>query len=814
MTMPDKRSRRAIFRSIGGLPLLSLASRVSAESRLTLAAGGASSYSIFLSPSASPSEHWAAEDLRRHLGTITGAVLPIVIGDDRPLSDAVIAVGRSAVTDACGVDPPSGESSTLQTVGKTLIVAGGRQRGTMYGVYALLEKLGCRWFTPDIAAIPRTASLPLPDLAEHHSPAFEYREVFYTEALGREWSARNRLNGNFHQLDGAIGGKISFYPFAHSFYDLVPPDRHFDSHPEYFALVAGRRRPERTQLCLTNDEVVRLAVGGVFQWIADNPDISTFSVSPNDGGSWCECGPCRRVIEDEGGATSGLLLRFVNRVAERIGDAHPGKCIDTLAYLETFRPPSKVRPRANVQIRLCPIQACQAHSYSECPYDESLHQALMRWSQVAPRLYLWLYGTNFSHYLFPFPNYDALASNVRQLQRAGVSGVFVQGAGSGGGSAEDAELHAYLAARLLWDPGVDVQREIRRFLNTVYGPAADLMSRYFALRSREVHHGKHLWIDQEADAPYLSSAFLKTARSTLGRARNQAATAAARRRVERCLLSIDYVDVLRSRRFLLRDGSYSPKDINRVRANTQTLVANAERLGVVQFREGYSLQRHAKDFEALMRNYATVSLSDGASAATIVPDLEARVALLKRSDREENVLRVPSPGEWAYPRSGGLFVRLHTNYLSSPVPIDWRTENAGKDFVELNGVSTHGLVLTLSFRLARGVLCGQVTVENPSSRAIPVALRWHAEFPLHAAPIADENVVFTDGQLSRGEGTLFRAGFRFKVQNRFPPEQAGRWTMENVFRGEAHSRLSLWSPEVQLTSGRRLTLASEYRLID
>ena len=114
-------------------------------------------------------------------------------------------------------------------------------------------------------------------------PGFEYREVFFTEAQGREWSARNRLNGHFHQLDEGVGGKVIYMPFAHSFYELAPPDRYYGSHPEYFALVNGRRRRESAQLCLTNAEVLRLAVRQAEQWLAENPEVSIVSISQNDG---------------------------------------------------------------------------------------------------------------------------------------------------------------------------------------------------------------------------------------------------------------------------------------------------------------------------------------------------------------------------------------------------------------------------------------------------------------------------------------------------------------------------------------------------
>lgn len=119
----------------------------------------------------------------------------------------------------------------LRTAGRNLIIAGGRQRGAMYGVYLFLEKLGCRWFTPQVSRIPKLSTVRIPPLDETHKPSFEYREPFFTEAFDKDWAARNRTNGHHSKLDESTGGKIQYYPFVHSFYQLLPPKNTFATIP-------------------------------------------------------------------------------------------------------------------------------------------------------------------------------------------------------------------------------------------------------------------------------------------------------------------------------------------------------------------------------------------------------------------------------------------------------------------------------------------------------------------------------------------------------------------------------------------------------
>jgi hypothetical protein len=811
-----------------------------AKNSIPLAVPGKQPYSIFLSTEASPSERWAAEELRQHLEQMTGSRLAVNIGAGIPDSRRVIAIGRSMLTEQIGVRPPEGESCLLRTAGETVVVAGGRQRGTMYGVSIFLEKLGCRWFTSDIARIPKIEALWLPELNEVHTPGFEYREVYFTEAQGREWSARNRLNGHFHQLDESVGGKITYMPWAHSYYDLVPPDRYFETHPEYFALVDGHRRKEGAQLCLTNADVLRLTVEQVEQWLAGHPEVSIVSVSQNDTGGWCECDPCRQAIQEEGGAISGLALRFANQVAERVSATHPGKTIDMLAYQETADPPSMARPRPNVQIRLCPIDACQAHSYRTCVYNRRFRERLEQWSRIAPKLYLWQYSINFSHYLAPFPNYDELISDVPLFQRAGISGIFLQGAVSDGGGGDDAELRSYLAAQLLWKPDLDPMTETHEFLNAVYGPAAPILWSYFVLRQQEVRRGRHLWIDQNLDARYLTPEFLKRGRALLEQALPKAATNESRRRVQRQALSLDYVEAMREKRCAIQGASYGPADPGRVKDDTQKLLKTAADLGVTHFREGYPIAQQARDWGDVAARYAAIVLMDGDVKATVIPELGRVIAMEWPNMARADILRTPDSGEWAYPHKGGIYVSLSDGDSTGFRLIEWQLASAAKESVTLTGKSGAGRTLQMQIGVMRtggkeASLQIRVNVSNPGASPARVAVLCRAELACGSTReaevtyrdrsgnhrnrkiglddgIADGGDTLAEGELPQQEWALACERPALRVRNRFQAEEIGHCDFNWSFRGASGLTVSMSvvSPEIELAPGGHLSLSTGY----
>ena len=71
-----------------------------------------------------------------------------------------------------------------------IVIAGGRRRGTMYGVYTLLDRLGFRWYTNRKTWFPEGAALRLTPVDEVGGPVFMYREPFINEAFDADWAAR------------------------------------------------------------------------------------------------------------------------------------------------------------------------------------------------------------------------------------------------------------------------------------------------------------------------------------------------------------------------------------------------------------------------------------------------------------------------------------------------------------------------------------------------------------------------------------------------------------------------------------------------
>jgi hypothetical protein len=458
---------------------------------------------IVVDPTATPSENFAARELALDLKKITGATFEIRTNSEAPAHAILVGPGSAARKFFKDVpfDELGGEELVVRTHGGRLLLAGGRPRGTLYAVSRFLqEQCGVSWWTPWASSFPKQSTLQVKELNIREKPAFEYREPYWFTARDPDWSWRNQCNGNFCEIPPNEGGHITYEGFVHTFYPLVPPDKYFSSHPEWFSLVNGKRVGSGAQLCLTNPKLREFVVQQVKERLRQSPDAGIISVSQNDCLGPCECDPCR-ALDDREGSHAGTMLDFVNYIAEQIEPEFPNVAVDTLAYQYTRKPPKTLRPRPNVIVRLCSIE-CNFGAPMSDPSNASFADDLRGWAERADRLYVWDYVTDFGHYVQPQPNWFVLGPNLRFFQAHHVRGVFEEGAYQSYGS-EMAEMRAWVLAQLLWNPQQDDHALIQKFLNGYYGTSAGpVIGRYLELL-HDAAQGYNLTCGSPTDAPFL-----------------------------------------------------------------------------------------------------------------------------------------------------------------------------------------------------------------------------------------------------------------------------------------------------------------------
>jgi len=471
---------------------------------LTIAEDGAAKAVIVVAPDSLEPERHAAAELADFLHQITGGKFEIVYGFVPGKSR--ILVGPTATKPAIptfSTDGLGSDGIVIRTVGPDLILSGGQPRGTLYAVYTFLEDhLGCRWWSSKVSRIPKKKTIKIGNLNVRYVPPLEYRESFWFDAFDGDWAVRNKSNGNSERLDAKRGGKHVYQGFVHTFNWLIPPDKYFKDHPEWFSEIDGKRKHERAQLCLTNEEMRKELVKNLKARLRSNPAATIASVSQNDWHGNCQCSKCAAVDKREG-SPAGSLLHFVNAVAADIEEEFPNVAISTLAYQYTRKPPKYVKPRHNVIVRLCSIECSFSKPLSD-ERNKKFRDDIIGWSKVCNRLYIWDYTTDFRHYVMPHPNLRVLGPNVKFFVDHNVKGIFEQGAYQSYGS-EMAELRAWVLAKLLWAPTLDGQKLISEFIDGYYGVAGPHIKAYLKVTHDAVEaSGEWLGCFSQHTAKFLS----------------------------------------------------------------------------------------------------------------------------------------------------------------------------------------------------------------------------------------------------------------------------------------------------------------------
>ena len=438
---------------------------------------------LLLPPEATEAETDAADYLQTYLEEIT-SVKPDVVTTLRAVPDGCVIslslspeladLAKGSYRLRWGLD-----GTRTATEDRVFYIEAADARGLYNGVFGFLRKLcGVEIYSTNVKRVPQTRKITAerPYWYEY-TPTLEYADTDWISPHDLEFALANGLNGIYSPIEHIHGGKVNYIGFAHTLTgNIVPEDPLFETHPEYFALQEdGARQP--TQLCLSNPEVLARAKKDVRAYLATSYDpdaaLNIISVTQDDNQNYCTCENCT-AIADQYGGQSGLMLWFVNQIAEDIEPDYPDVVVDTFAYQYTRQPPVGISARDNVCVRLCSIECCFSHAIDDpaCDVNVRFMNDLEGWSKCCRRLYVWDYVTNFIQTLCVFPNFNVLRSNLDTFRSHSVVGVYEEGAYYADPvGAEFYDLRAYLLSVLMRDEMTAEEEQAARqgFLEAYYG---------------------------------------------------------------------------------------------------------------------------------------------------------------------------------------------------------------------------------------------------------------------------------------------------------------------------------------------------------
>lgn len=524
---------------------------------------GKSTYCIIVSKDATESELYAARELQTYLSKIGSIVIPIKYCGEG-LKGKRIIVGYNS--DVKRLLPevtkpmPDDEAFFYKNSDGDIVILGGCERGTMYGVFAFLEnEFGIRWYTETSTVVPQRRSYSFSCLQFSDAPAISVRNMMYSEIRDKEFRVHNRLNGRIRTAPYKPwfqqgGGYTSLEGHTLSF--IMPVDEYFKSHPEYFALRNGKRNGEKTQPCFSNPDVLRVCTNNLLKIMRERPEFNSYAVSAFDNSENCECVKCKAAISRMGSYTD-LVLDFVNKIAKSVESEFPDKKLQYSAYRSTRQPPLSVKPRHNVSVSISTIEPCHVHGFEHCNSEDAkqITKELMEWRKISNEIDIWDYACDFSAFNIPFPNFYALQANLKFYQKLGIKNIVFEG-NHYTYNGEFQALRIYLLARLLWNPDCDIDAVVDDFLQGYFGSSAPYIRQYFDLIHSRVMTNTHLTVYTSYRDKFYDDILIQDALKIFKKAKLVADNAEILRRVELEELSVCLLSTLRNPKKAISDGTY------------------------------------------------------------------------------------------------------------------------------------------------------------------------------------------------------------------------------------------------------------------
>jgi hypothetical protein len=503
------------------------------EPRVALVTDGKTDFRVVnVSPRVRPAA-FAVVELREYVERMSGAQLATGAasspGDDGP----TISVGLRADLPAADRDllpppAPGYDGYAIRVVPAAadrkrparVVIAGDNERGVVYGVYDLLERLGCRFFHPtldpdDPEVVPRATTLALEPGAWAVASPMKYRTLAWFHwrnekdardvevtperlAVEIDWAMKARYSAFetvaaevpvdtpvYRALAAAKERGLLVQAPGHNFGLFLANDPGlFEKHPEWFGMRGGRRSrhgPLGSQFCWSNAAARKHFVDNVEAFVRARPEVDLLMLSALDGGDLvpvCGCPECAKRNPSDN------VLLVLNDVVERLATAAPHVVVETLGgYQYSSQLPQTVKPDPRLRVEWAHWGRPITRNYSWRMYK--YRKSLEGWAKLFDKRLtaFQYYSDQLSYPWMAAPYVDQMAGDRRFLVELGTDGMLNLLYPDGSWWRET--MNGYLAGRTFHDAALDPTATLRDYALRYHGPeAGPLMAEYYLAWAR------------------------------------------------------------------------------------------------------------------------------------------------------------------------------------------------------------------------------------------------------------------------------------------------------------------------------------------
>ena len=518
---------------------------------IDIVSGGAAHYRIIVPADYSDAEYFAAQELADFVRQSTGVTM--AFGAETGGEETFISLGDTVALEQAqfGFDYSTlnNDGFFIRTKDNCIYIDGYNDRGTLYGVYEFLERfLGVRFLTVDQTYVPALDKVSVHSIMNIvEVPEFEMRNYYNQDIRDNmQFAVRKRMYADYVS-GGSMASKYGYETewskslpnSVHNSLYFVPEEKYKETHPEFYSTYTNPSSVY-TELCYTNgitdtgeidqtmeESVAKAALETIKTIVLTEPNVRYIMFGKmDDGNAYCTCERCQK-SDAENGGKAGTHVIFMNAMARAIKEWTAENCperdinIVFFAYQYTEQPPvrqegdayvpvnDKVVLEPNVHVRIAPIGANYAVSFTDERQMDFYKRLFDGWKVLTDNFMIWDYNINYVEFRWYFPNLSYMQENLRYYKELGAT--YVMNQTNDHESDWQTELKTYIGAELYWNLDENVGDLIDEFLYLRYGEiAAPYVKEFIYMFESHFHTLTERGFDIKVTAPSVNSEYLSS----------------------------------------------------------------------------------------------------------------------------------------------------------------------------------------------------------------------------------------------------------------------------------------------------------------
>ncbi len=371
-------------------------------------------------------------------------------------------------------------------VAKQLLICGKTDTGTLHGVYTFFERyLNVAWLSRYYIHTP-PLGYRLKEMDYKFLPHFEFR-VFLSD-LPEFKMEGDRKEGLHLSL---LPSEKDLMPIP--IYEVLNEDGTKQNTEEIGISFSTSEKP----ICLSNESNTQILIDFFKRQMESSLEKTFWNLDVKSSGNICTCENCQKLLQNAETPSSPLLL-ILNNVVEELEKIYPEKDFHFIITLhsEMRQAPKNINLHDRIFIALS-TDTCD----SAYPLDDpsSITNAcffadLKNWGNITRNILIeYATGSNYYCGLSPLVELFNFQRNIQLFDRYQARGIIIRTPSVRVFPfSEFDSLKSYILARLMWDPDIIIEDEIKQFLNIFYGPAGDKFGEFLEyqkdfIRTNNIH---------------------------------------------------------------------------------------------------------------------------------------------------------------------------------------------------------------------------------------------------------------------------------------------------------------------------------------